>query len=181
MATLVTGQTQQPRSPVMAAKGASTVSLGGGYCFYSDAPEPVTTACLVDGGSARWLNKITTIAPTYYNTMNLDTLSPTDSTNGIAYKICGSSAYPGIFGTSDIPTVTDAAPAGNNSTGLLDGGYGQQYARSISSWLFRQFLKHLLLLEQDFFKTKFTYLESRSQSQWGATLFWCRFLRGVGK
>ncbi|TVX88177.1 hypothetical protein [Paenibacillus agilis] len=68
-------------------------------------------------------------APTYYNTINFDTLAPT-TTNGVAYRICGSTAYPGIFGTDDIPLVTDPAPTipgqNQNVTGLLDGGYGQQ-------------------------------------------------------
>lgn len=62
-------------------------------------------------------------APTYYNTINFAPLSPTD-TNGVYYSIAGSTSYPGIFGTDDIPYVTD--PSGAVS-GLLYGGYGQQY------------------------------------------------------
>ncbi|EFM08925.1 hypothetical protein PaecuDRAFT_4390 [Paenibacillus curdlanolyticus YK9] len=70
------------------------------------------------------------VAPTYYNPMNLAEIAPVD-TNGIAYRVCGSAANPGVFGTDDIPTVTDYAPTGNNSTGLLEGGFGQQYAVSM--------------------------------------------------
>lgn len=111
-------------------ENASSLAAANAYfydvAYLSTNIGATTWANLISGSSMR-----RGVAPTYYNTMNLDTLSPTDTTNGVAYKICGSAAFPGIFGTADIPTVTDAAPAGNNSTGLLDGGYGQQYAISM--------------------------------------------------
>lgn len=63
------------------------------------------------------------VGPTYYNTMYFQTMTPT--TNGVGYRICGSQEYPGVFGTEDLPYITD--PSGAVS-GLLAGGYGQQYA-----------------------------------------------------
>ncbi|MFC4775815.1 hypothetical protein ACFO9Q_03355 [Paenibacillus sp. GCM10023252] len=63
--------------------------------------------------------------PTYYNTISLAAISPSDSVNGVAYQICGSTDYPGVFGTDDLVYITD--PAGVCS-GLNHGSYGQQMA-----------------------------------------------------
>lgn len=64
------------------------------------------------------------VGPSFYNTIYFDSMSPSDP-NGLAYTICGSVAHDGIFGTDDLPYITD--PSGAVS-GLLEGGFGQQYA-----------------------------------------------------
>jgi hypothetical protein len=61
------------------------------------------------------------VGNSYYNEINFDTIAPTDSTNGIAYRIAGSSDD--VFGTSDLVYITDES---GQRSGYLIGSYAQQ-------------------------------------------------------
>lgn len=56
----------------------------------------------------------------FYNTLSFNTITPTDSTNGIGYKIGASSD---TFSGNDLVYLTDDS---GQTTGDLDGSYGQQ-------------------------------------------------------
>ncbi|MFB9329180.1 hypothetical protein ACFFSY_24865 [Paenibacillus aurantiacus] len=61
----------------------------------------------------------------YYTTLRLPVISPTESTNGIAFKF---GATGDSFNGADMPYITDDAPStAGNTSGNVAGSYGQQF------------------------------------------------------